>query len=119
MEKTVLIVEDEFMIAMSLETMFEDRGWRVTGLAPSVKDALRLLELERPAVALLDVNLGTEMVTPVAEALKSLGVPFALASAYDRPELFGGAILASVPNVGKPTNESHLFNVLEQLVRQT
>jgi hypothetical protein len=42
MQKTVLIVEDEFLIAMDLQLMLEDHGWRVIGPAANVRDALRL-----------------------------------------------------------------------------
>ncbi|TIV21379.1 MAG: response regulator, partial [Mesorhizobium sp.] len=69
MQKTVLIVEDEFLIAMDLQSILERRGWRVIGPVGSVAGASRLLERERPAVAVLDVNLGNELVTPVAEQL--------------------------------------------------
>lgn len=116
MQNAVLIVEDEFLIAMELEWMFEARGWRVIGPAATVRDALHLLEGERPTVALLDVNLREELVTPVAEALIGLGVPFALASAYRNPEQFGGAVLAGVPNVGKPATDRHIFAVLDHLI---
>ncbi|RWE79623.1 response regulator [Mesorhizobium sp.] len=115
MQKTVLIVEDEFLIAMDLQSMLERRGWRVIGPVASVGAASRLLERERPSVALLDVNLGNELVTPVAEQLTSLGIRFAVASAYDRPELIGGAVLAEAPNVGKPAQERRLLAVLGEL----
>ena len=61
----VLVVEDEFLIAMDLECLLERNGWRVLGPAATVKEALRLLDGETPDVALLDVNLRGEMVTPV------------------------------------------------------
>lgn len=115
-ERTILIVEDEFLIAMDLQYMLEARGWRVIGPVATVDEALCLLEHELPLVALLDVNLGTELVTPVAEDLKRRGVPFALASAYAQPELYGGAILAGVPNAGKPMNERRVVAALAQLV---
>ena len=115
MQKTVLVVEDEFLIALDLRLMLERGGWRVLGPVATVRGALRLLEDELPAVALLDVNLGEDLVTPVAETLKARDVPFALASAYDKPESYGGAILAEAPNVGKPTNERHLLATLAQL----
>jgi ActR/RegA family two-component response regulator len=76
-QKTVLIVEDEFLIAM-LKAMLERRGWGVLGPVATVANALRLLEEERPLVALLDIDLGNEVVTPVAEMLSSLGIPFAV-----------------------------------------
>jgi CheY-like chemotaxis protein len=79
-----------------------------------VQGALRLLDHELPTVALLDVNLGKELVTPVAETLKARDVPFVIASAYDRPQSFG-AVLAEAPNVGKPADERHLMAILAQL----
>jgi two-component system, response regulator PdtaR len=114
-QKTVLIVEDEFLIAMSLQQMLETDGWRVIGPVATVQGALRLLEGTTPSVALLDVNLGNDLVTPVAEALKALDVPFAVASAYDNPERFGGEVLSGAPNVGKPTGERRLMAALAQL----
>ncbi len=115
MQKTILIVEDEFLIALDLELLLQSHGWRVMGPVATVGDALRLLEGELPLVALLDVNLGSELITPVAETLKARGVPFAVASAYERPERIGGEVLAGAPNVGKPTRERRLVAVLAQL----
>ncbi|TCH98249.1 response regulator [Roseococcus sp. SYP-B2431] len=115
MQKTILIVEDEFLIALDLQQMLERRGWRVLGPAATVQAALRLLEQDVPNVALLDVQLRSELVTRVAETLAARGVPFAVASAFERPERFGGAILTGVPNVGKPTQERRLLATLERL----
>jgi DNA-binding response OmpR family regulator len=114
-QKIVLIVEDDFLIAMDLQQMLEGRGWRVIGPAANVRTALRLLEDELPTVALLDVNLGAEFVTPVAEILRARGVPFALASAYESPDRVAGEALAGAPNVGKPTSEHRLIGILEDL----
>ena len=113
--KTVLIVEDEFLIAMELKLMLEREGWRVMGPVPTVQRALSLLEDELPSFALLDVNLRDAVVTPVAEILRAANVPFAVASAYDRPEEFGGEVLMGVPNVGKPASEHRLLAALALL----
>ena len=67
-------------------------------------------------MALLDVNLRGELVTPVAEALRAQDVPFVLASAYDSRGLTAVAALAEVPNVGKPTDERRLLAALAQAV---
>ena len=113
--RLVLVVEDEFLIALDLELLLLRRGWRVLGPAATVAEALRLLRGETPEVALLDVNLRGEPVTPVAEALRARGVPFVLASAY------GGhgptaAALAGAPAVGKPTDERRLLAALARAV---
>jgi DNA-binding response OmpR family regulator len=109
----VLVVEDEFLIAMDLELLFERQGWRVLGPAATVEQALRLLEQgeEPPDVALLDVNLRGELVTPVVERLRTSGIPFALASAYERVDLLAPT-LAGVVNEGKPTDVRRLLAAL-------
>jgi two-component system, response regulator PdtaR len=103
-QKTVLVVEDEFLIAMDLTLLLEKHGWRVLGSASTVNEALRLLDGELPTVALLDVTLKDGTVLLVAETLRARNVPFIVASAYERPEFAGGAVLAGAPNVGKPTH---------------
>lgn len=115
MPGTVLIVEDEFMIALDLQLLLERRGWRVIGPAASVASALQLLEDETPTVALLDVKLGGHLVTPVAESLRAQDVPFALTSAYEDPERIAGKAVARAPNVGKPSTERRLLATLEKL----
>ena len=55
MRKTVLVVEDEILIAMDLTLLLERRGWNVLGPAATVNEALSLLDKDQPAVALLDV----------------------------------------------------------------
>lgn len=113
----MLIVEDEFLIAMDLEAMCQDLGWQVIGPVGTIRDAFRLLALGLPTVALLDINLGGELVTPVAEFLTANGVPFAVASAHDKPEEYGGAILAGALNAGKPVTERKLSAALAQLLQ--
>jgi DNA-binding response OmpR family regulator len=108
-----LVVEDEFLLALDLKLVLGQHGWRVLGPATTVAEALRLLAGETPDVALLDVNLRGEMVTPVAKALRALSVPFVLASAYDSVRL-PAEVLATALNVGKPTSERRLLAALAQ-----
>jgi DNA-binding response OmpR family regulator len=112
----VLVVEDEVLIAMDLERLLGRHGFRVLGPAASVAGALLLLDDAPPDVALLDVNLRGEMVTPVAEALRARGIPFVLASAYDAAQLTA-EVLAGAPNVGKPVNMRRLLAALARAVR--
>ncbi|WFU12070.1 response regulator (plasmid) [Rhizobium sp. CB3090] len=113
--RLILIVEDEFFIAMDLRAALIKEGFRVLGPVGSVQGAVDLLEEERPDAAVLDVSLGDGKVTPVAILLKSLGVPFVLASACERSELARDAILASAVNVGKPTEMKHLLDAIQAL----
>jgi DNA-binding response OmpR family regulator len=114
----VLVVEDEALIALHLELILKRHGWRVLGPAASVAQALRLLDKsELPDVALLDVNLRGEPAAPVAEVLGAQGVPFVLASAYDRADQIA-PVLAGAPNVGKPFDEGRLLAALAQAVER-
>ena len=84
----MLVVEDEFMIADDMQRALEDEGAVVLGPAPSVGKALRLLELKSHVDgAVLDVNLGSEKVFPVADALQARGVPFFFITGYDAADI--------------------------------
>jgi CheY-like chemotaxis protein len=81
---TILVVEDEYMIAADLARSLEDLGMAVLGPAASVADALLLLNGEPgPDAAILDVNLGGERVFALADTLQKRGVPFVFATGYD------------------------------------
>jgi CheY-like chemotaxis protein len=66
---SVLVVEDEALIAMDLQALLEDAGYRVLGPANSTAAAMALLNGDEPDVALLDVNLGRSDVFGVANEL--------------------------------------------------
>lgn len=111
--RTVLVVEDEFLIAMDFEWLLANNGWRVLGPAATVTEALALLESQTPDLALLDVNLRGEMATPVAAVLRDRGVPFLVCSAYDGAQLAAKG-LADVPQLQKPINERQLLAALDK-----
>jgi light-regulated signal transduction histidine kinase (bacteriophytochrome) len=103
----VLIVEDNMIIALDAESTIESLGASLVDVAPSVNEALRLIEMGPLALALLDVNLGSETSFPIADRLLALGVPVVFATGYgkniDFPERF-----AKVPVVSKPYNADTL-----------
>jgi ActR/RegA family two-component response regulator len=62
--KRLLVVEDEYLIAVDLACLLEDRGVVVVGSAGSVGDALELISREGALDgAVLDVNLGENGLT--------------------------------------------------------
>src|ERR1700742_702063 len=78
----VLVVEDEPMIVMLFEDMLSDLGCVAIGPAYNAAQALAFIESERLDAAILDVNLGGERTTPVAELLHAKGIPFFFATGY-------------------------------------
>ena len=113
--RKVLLVEDSPLVAMSLETLFEDMEWEMEGPATRLDEALALAEATDADIALLDVNLDGEMSWAVADRLKVRGIPFVFATGYDGgsvlPEAHGGA-----PFVSKPFQIAELEQLLRGMV---
>ncbi|MDB5596315.1 MAG: response regulator receiver protein [Hyphomicrobiales bacterium] len=113
--RLVLVVEDEILIAMEVEAVLLDGGFRVLGPAASVEEALALLTAQPPDAAVLDVNLRGELVSPVAEILRYRSIPFIVTSAHERPDEVAGSAVAGVPHLGKPTSPLRLVAALRAL----
>jgi CheY-like chemotaxis protein len=70
------LVEDEALVAVTMEDLLQDLGCEIAGSVGSVAEALQWVEREGAAdAALLDVSLDGEMVFPVADALAARDVP--------------------------------------------
>jgi two-component system, response regulator PdtaR len=117
--REILVVEDDAVIAMNMEWVLSQGGWQVIGPVATASAALRLLRQHHPDVAVLDVKLEDGFVTPVAEELRTLGIPFVLASAHERPERVAGAVLAGAANAGKPTDFDLLLHMLDDAVEHS
>ena len=72
----ILIVEDQAIIALDLESAVEESNGQVIGPASTVREALKLLHTNEVDAAILDANLPDGDVTPVAEQLIVAGIPF-------------------------------------------
>lgn len=87
-QANVLVVEDEALIAMDLQALLEDAGYRVIGPANSTDAALALLNGDdQPDVALLDVNLGRSDVFGVANALATRNTQFIFLTGHTAQKL--------------------------------
>lgn len=110
--QTLLIVEDEPIIAFSLEDLLISLGCREVHLATHIDKAIHLL-LETPVdAAVLDVNIHGHRSYPVALELKKRAVPFIFATGYGDAE--HPAEFALVPTVTKPYVPSAIVEALEQ-----
>ncbi len=109
--RRVLIVEDESLVAMLLETILEDMGCITVGPAANIDDGLALAtDGEHLDAALLDVNVAGRQVFPVAEALKARGVPFCFSTGYGEgglPDEWRGQ-----PTIQKPFTEAAVRDAL-------
>ena len=82
----VLVVEDSFMTARMIVRMIESFGAEVIGPASSVAKAMVLMDSQDFDGAVLDINLGTETVEPVARRLEESGIPYFFVSGYSSPK---------------------------------
>ena len=114
--RSILIVEDEPLIAMMLEDFILSLGHDVTGNCDSVKTALAEVEKGEFDLAILDVNLKGESVWPVAAALRIKGTPFVLAS--------GGHVdppppeFRNVPMIEKPYTIDRVTPIIDAALAQ-
>jgi CheY-like chemotaxis protein len=109
--KRVLIVEDELMIRMLLEDMLRELGYTIAAQAARVHEALQAASTAEFDLAILDVNLDGEPISPVADALAARGTPFIFATGYGErglPEPYRDR-----PTLRKPFQMDSLERVLQ------
>ncbi len=82
MGKRVLVIEDELMIRMLLQDMLSDLGHTLAGEAGRIDEAMTLARQGEFDVAILDVNLNGQPISPVVEVLVKRGLPFVFATGY-------------------------------------
>ena len=112
--RRVLVVEDEVLLALSLEDHLRDHGWFVVGPYHDLTTARSAAAAEAFDCAILDVNLNGEMVFPLAEDLLGRAVPFLFVTGYaafNLPEH-----LRAVPRVAKPYEGLVLIEALGAIV---
>lgn len=103
----ILVVEDEFLIALDIVAALENAGLSVVGPASTVSDALAAIENGPLRGALLDAHLGGESASRIADALASRGLPFAFVSGYGRESL--PPTHSAAPLVRKPFTDQELL----------
>ena len=99
--QTILIAEDEPLIAMNLALEVEALAGYVIGPAATAREALSLIGSCEISAAILDANLADRDVTPVALLLAERGIPFVVHSSLGVPDELA-RVLPALPVVGKP-----------------
>ncbi|NTE88004.1 response regulator [Agrobacterium rubi] len=112
-----LVVEDEYLVASDLMMTLEDAGARVFGPISDVTRAMEVLSDPGFPVdaAILDINLGGELIFPAAELLAKHGKQFVFVTGSNNismPEEF-----ASTPRLLKPYDAQELITTLQAVGR--
>ncbi|MGR3272482.1 response regulator [Thalassococcus profundi] len=115
MRKSVLVLEDEAIVAMDLAAELSDAGWQVLGPAGSIPEAIRLIEIELPDAAVLDVNLSGTKSFDLAKTLRDRGCSVLFLTGYAKDTI--PAHLSDAPVVAKPVDPAALTRQLAAIGR--
>jgi PAS domain S-box-containing protein len=105
----ILVVEDEALVAMALRESLSELGYSVVGPFSRMSEAILALRSFRVDAAVLDVNLGGEVVYPLADVLAADHVPFIFVTGYGAEEI--ERRFASVPVLQKPIEPDALQSI--------
>jgi PAS domain S-box-containing protein len=115
--KRIIIIEDDALVSMDLESSLTDVGCKVISTAGTLDEAKILIADAQYDAALLDANLAGHSVDVLAMMLTKRNIPFAFVTGYGRdalPEAFRDAIVLK-----KPFSQNDLVSVAELLLRRT
>ena len=110
-DASVLVVEDEGIVALDLSVQLEEMGYTVVGTAESGEEALRLAHAHRPQLVLMDVMLKGSMngIEAATELRRTLNVPVIFLTSYsDLDTVNRAAQAAPYGYLTKPYNVKEL-----------
>jgi PAS domain S-box-containing protein len=106
----VLLVEDESAVALMMSEALIELGFCVIGPYGTLAEAMAAVLVEAHVnAAILDVNLGGELVYPVADFLVSRGIPFVFVTGYGSESI--PPQYDHVPLLQKPLDRAELQNL--------
>lgn len=112
--KTVLVVEDEILVALDIADTLAAAGARVLGPCVSLRQAQDAAGKGAMDLAVLDIDLGGQEVFPAAEILQERGIPFVFYTGQPEREALRTAF-ADIPVCVKPSSPERLVEMLARL----
>lgn len=113
----ILVVEDEALVALQLQSDLEQCGYHVVGPARSLKHGLLLATQERLDAAFVDISLGRDTSAAIAEQLLARNIPFAFATGYSETAMLPEH-LQGIPRLSKPYGTKEIYDTLNRLIPQ-
>lgn len=116
----VLVVEDEWLVSMEIETILENAGFQVVGVAVSADEAVRMAETERPDLVMMDIRLKGrgDGVDAALEINRRLGLRCLFVSAYTDDRMRERAQAARPLGwLSKPFSDRQLLKTLQAALR--
>lgn len=108
MAASILVVEDEFLVALEMQSILEENGYRVLGIAADLSGAMEYAS-QSIDLALVDLNLRDGLTGPqIGERLANeydAAVLFVTAN----PRMLGDGVAGTIGVLTKPTDEETLL----------
>jgi CheY-like chemotaxis protein len=117
--KSILIVEDEMILAMNTKFALEGAGYRVTGIAISGEEALSMAERDRPDLVLVDITLSGKMngIVAAKKMIEELGIPVIyLTGNSDEGTLERARRTNPAGILQKPTEDNRLASIIKKIL---
>lgn len=116
--RSVLVLEDNFLIAADIRNFLHEQGVQDVRLAENNEKAIELIAQDPPDCALLDLNLGQEDSRQTAQYLQDTNIPFLFLTGYSKSYDWVVRFPAS-PFVNKPIRQQALETALKQILDGT
>ncbi len=119
--KNILIIEDEFSIALDIEMRLQKMNYQVAGIATNYNDALPFLLEDTIDLALLDINLNSEKsgIDLGKLILNKFNIPIIFITAYTDSKTFADALEANPMGfITKPFKDADLYNNIQLAFRK-
>jgi DNA-binding NtrC family response regulator len=113
--RTILLVEDNFLVGMSLRKTLEELGCHVVGPIASVREAEQVASETDVDACVLDINIIGGTSVGVAEAMGAKGTPVIFVTGYGSPRVLPET-LEGVPRLNKPVDDQGLEEALRRAI---
>lgn len=114
--RRVLLVEDDFLVGLSIKAMLERLGFEVVGPVASLSNAVETINNESVDAAVLDINIVGGTSVPIAERLRALARPFFFVTGYQSPTHLLPQELQGVRLLNKPVDERSIAAALKDVM---
>jgi two-component SAPR family response regulator len=113
--RTVLLLEDDYLVGLGLRTLLDQLGANVVGPIPSIEAACRSISDQHLDGAVLDINIRGFSSEPVAVALRDRDIPFCFVTGFLSPMLLSQEMKLR-PRLNKPVAAEQLETTLHGLM---
>lgn len=116
----ILLVEDDFLVGMEMETGLAEAGYEVAGIAATAEEAVELAARHRPALVVMDIRLASDRdgVDAALEIFRTLGIRSLFATANNDAQVRARAAPAQPLGwVAKPYRVETLLKAVEEALR--